>query len=850
MTGWRFEAARFVSEVLKPVQDGWRPDEDLFRAYLLPLDTTDKAVITAAVEEVGKQFTKQQYRNFRRATEILRAQHKVASETLLAPERREAHRAQVTARQKKLTTVVKHRLGGAPGLPGSEVAAQARTLKAPRSAIVAALRAAGGVEVEPVELPDAPEPGRWNEAKGHLSQLRHDSLWDYLSAFGGPNATTGRLSARRDELRVGRSADTTAETTLLRLVQGWIEKGDLVRVLRHEVLVDLADKAAYGYPEAAAGAKAVADRLRQVGIGVDPAGVAYAVWCERQLAPASTEPGWQEHYQQAVGSLRLRAALTVLREQPVLPEGWAQQRDALEKRLADLDAELERCRGWERTDVEAAAKGYYRIRDELADDRIDAALERCRPAAPAAVTAEAREGRVVLSWKPSTSTVGRIGYRVSRAGAVLGDDISACEFTDDRPPGGVPLAYSVHALRDGNPSARATAAPAVTVLGEVLDLEVRGGADSVSGRWRLPEGAIGALVTRGGVTVGDAHSTSFVDDDVVPGTSYDYQVRARYRFPDGSAGLSNGVHATARCQEVPVAVTDLVVGFDQQELVIRWTPPPRGEVEVLELRQGKDIPEPGLVSLAVARRYGVPVRVAGFSGRGQLRGTVSVPGQRHTLIPITVLGELAAVGQACEVDVRQGAVEALRLDRYGATVRVTWEWPPGATAARVVWRKSAKPSGPADPRGSALDVTRVEYDSRGVSISVPEGDYWFGVCTSLSSDGVASFGPLAFRRESTTSSVRYEITRRALFARGRRTLVVNGDQEVPGVVLLAKSGVRPMNADDGEVLLRLEGGEPPRVEEFEVPAHLRRPVHLRAFSQDARIVLVPTDPEQLVVRRT
>jgi hypothetical protein len=56
-----------------------------------------------------------------------------------------------------------------------------------------------------------------------------------------------------------------------------------------------------------------------------------------------------------------------------------------------------------------------------------------------------------------------------------------------------------------------------------------------------------------------------------------------------------------------------------------------------------------------------------------------------------------------------------------------------------------------------------------------------------------------------------------------------------------------LSQDDGVQLARTDGGTAPLRIEFTVPAHLGRPVHLRAFSQDDRLVLVPARPDQLVL---
>ncbi len=847
MNEWEFDDTRFLEEVLKPVQEGWRPDEDLFRVYLLPHNVSDTHVVRAAVEEVGREFGKQRYRNFRRATEVLRAQHDLAAATLLNPARRESHRTQVVARAARLTEVVRQRTQGAPGLPPGELTTLARMLKVSRAAVVAALSGIGGRELSPIELPDSPEPRQWTEARGHLAQLRRDSLWDYMSELGGVKATTAALVGRRNKLRVSRSTDSAAETTLLKLVQQWIEGGDLVTVLRHELLSALGDQAAYSYADVARAARSASERLPALGVQADPGAVAYAVWCARRFGAVQDVPGWQENYQRAVRELRLRAALTVLQQQPALPDGWPEQLASLKARLSELDSELARCEALEATDVEAAVAGYHRVHAELADDRVSAALQRCRPAEPAKATARVQDGHVVVSWQPSRSTAGHITYRVTRGNTTVCEETDVLECVDHKPPNGVRLEYAVHTLRDGTPSAQPRRTKDVIVLGEVSGLELRGDPDRITGRWKLPDGSTGATVTRSGTAVRDATAESFTDKEVQPGRQYDYLVRVRYRLADGTTVHSDGCHATARCQEVPVGVNDLAAEFDDGELVAHWTPPPRGDVELLELRTGEDPPPPGVVSVTRARGHGTPVSESGSSGRGQLRGRVSVPGRRQVLLPITVLGDLAAIGAPCELYVQQSSVRAVKVHPMGTAIRLTWEWPPGVTSVRVLWRVNGKPTGPTDPESSFVDVTRVAYESRGISVPMPPGEYWLGVCTTATYDGERSFGPLLLRKGSASGTANYTVESVSRFSRRRRRLVIASEQEVPPVVLVAKSGVRPLDAGDGEVLLRVDGGPSPVSAEFQIPVHLRKPVHLRAFSADKRVVLVPSRPDRLTV---
>ena len=119
----------------------------------------------------------------------------------------------------------------------------------------------------------------------------------------------------------------------------------------------------------------------------------------------------------------------------------------------------------------------------------------------------------------------------------------------------------------------------------------------------------------------------------------------------------------------------------------------------------------------------------------------------------------------------------------------------------------------------------------------------------LSDDTELSFGPLVLKQESTTATVHYRVVRDRWMRPRRRVLVIDGvpGQELPPVVLTAKTGVRPLTQDDGEQLVRTDAGTEPVRVEFSVPAHLGRPVHLRAFSQDDGVVMVPARTEQLML---
>ncbi|MGW5054997.1 hypothetical protein [Actinokineospora sp. NPDC004072] len=817
----------YVDDVVVPIQTGWSPHNNYFRVYRIRPDASD-AEVDDALSDMPDHWGAAGLRQHALAFDRLHACHEQAAVVLRDPARRARHRATVEREHRALVAVVRHRLHGAPAMPPGEVAALVGAAEGrwSRPDVVAAL-AAAGAEVRAADpLPRPVRPKRWQRLREHLADLPHDSLWEYLTGtpdLDGASTQAVGLEARRKLLRVARDRAADAERSVIALVRLWIgEPGGLAAVLAHELVADLAAAAVCGY----AAVRDLADpkRCAAANLPPDPDALAYAVWAARAESP------WTAGYTTAVAERRLRDALALLDAHP-LPELWWRTRGELADRLARLDTELAHALALIDTAPEDAAARLLAVGRELADNAVAEGLRRCPAAPPGAVDATVDGDRVVVRWRPSPSTAGRIGYRVTRGAITLAAETRTLSVVDEDVPVGPDLVYTVTTVREGEPGMSASSEP-VAVRPEVTDLRVTSEPGMVVGEWCLPRAALRAVADRVGDGAVMAGDTGFVDQQVTPGHEYVYRVRVDY--PEGR---SSGVVARVVCLREPDAVADLRAVASGDVVELTWTPPGGALVEIRVLtRPGGE--KPGVVRPEQADHVG-PLLAASRTGRARVDAADLALGR--TFVPVTVSGPLAAIGTAAVLDISPARVDGLRATRFGPEVRLTWHWPAWAHDALVVWRPGAPPDGPADAAARRMPTTRTAYLSRGVRVSAAEpGDHWFGVCVADRGD----YGPLTTVWSPCPVQARYRISGRFR----TRAIAVEGDAGLPDVVVVAQTGRRPLAPEDGMTLAVLPGGARTSGTEFAVPAALRRPVYLRAFSLDDSVWLRHPDPRELVVR--
>lgn len=873
MATWSLDEARFREEVFQPLDVGWDPRENLFRCYQLPVDCDDREAIGRALDGVSRHVKRNalggQYVGL---ANTLREVHKEAVRILEDSGERAQHRKQVLAARKALQEALRGEIAGAREIPpvvAAAMAARRARRFVPRD-IEEALAGLGCRIREPVDLPAAKPPSDWRGIQQALGFLRFSTLGAYLRKRfpSGAKVTREDLAGHREELDNKASGDAlTAETKILVAVQRWLSKNELRDVLQVEALQELAAEAAMGADQldTALRDRAMSGYLADLGLP-GPDDLAYALRCQLRY-PATAHTSWQSAYQQARASRDLRTAYDVLAAQQSLPPDLATARNELKAELAEVDQMLAQAKVLESQDVEAAAELYVRAAQKCRDRDAESALRRCRPAEPPRVLARVDGARVHIEWEPSTARVGDITYRVTREvpgliagdGSVVAASTSRLAVTDRAAPAGVPVSYAVSTLRNDESSVRPTTTAPVVVLRAVQDLELLPGDRVVELRWRLPDGASGARVLRSdddsprrstGTTTTFRHDGSgFRDITVRAGVTYTYQVEAEYRLPGGGVGHATGVAGTVRPQEPPRPVRDLALQVSEDSVVLSWTPPPRGEVQLRMLDAAPDVRPEALLARSAVQRLGAPLRALGPGEPGMLRAAVPADGRRHWLLPLTIVENVAVVGNPVEYDSRLPMITDLRAERLGSQVRLTWHWPPRAAEVRVSAKEGEPPTGPDDPAATSWRVTHAKYERVGCHTPVSGGHCWFGVCVTAFTEGVPTYGPMATVGMSAPLQARYEIIRvgRLRYRNHRRLSVTSESGQLPAVRVVARVKLPPLEPSDGVEVARFPGGAASLTGEFVLPTK-ERPLYLRVFPQNSatgRIVLVPANPAQL-----
>ena len=185
----------------------------------------------------------------------------------------------------------------------------------------------------------------------------------------------------------------------------------------------------------------------------------------------------------------------------------------------------------------------------------------------------------------------------SKDGKVVGRDVNADRYDDVGVPPGKWWHYGVFAVQDGFTSKRCTTSGPHIRAAEPADVVAKGADRQVVVQWKPPRGCLGVEVwrkvgtppaRRGQGTRVTASGKSATDHGLTNGRGYGYLVLASYQDQDrGGKVWSSGVAVEATPVSPPEPVDDLRVKTAGRDVILRWTPPRNGRVEI---RRSKRIP--------------------------------------------------------------------------------------------------------------------------------------------------------------------------------------------------------------------------------------------------------------------
>lgn len=450
---------------------------------------------------------------------------------------------------------------------------------------------------------------------------------------------------------------------------------------------------------------------------------------------------------------------------------------------------------------------------------------------------------VRLSFEPSPSTAGEIGYRlVRRTGRPprgAGDGEAVAGERDERPPVNVPLYYGAVAVRGDAAAPPAVAGP-VVVRPEPGEVELLAGDGQVTGRWRCPAEAARVVVSRDGAPV-EAGRDGF-RERVPNGRTHHYLIRAVYLDAAGREVATPGVRASVTPSAPPVPVYELAAEPDPADpglLRVRFAPPAHGTAELVLSPAPPPWPRSALVPVEEVRR--ATRRLACTPAAG---GLAVRPGAGGWLLAVTVAEGTAAIG-AYHRYVNLPPPRRLVAERRGDHVHVGFDWPPDVAEVDLVYRIGRDAGRSPDPDAERrATVTRAAYDTQGgVRLPVPEDEpVELAVAAAGTVGGTRVTGPPATAEVEARAVVRYDLERTGPPWRRSLTLRLTCSRplRVARLSLVLRRGrVMPHRAGDGETLGTWEQVPVPGELSVAVP-DASAPYWLRCFADDDVIEL--TDP--------
>jgi hypothetical protein len=560
----------------------------------------------------------------------------------------------------------------------------------------------------------------------------------------------------------------------------------------------------------------------------------------------------------AAGSLgearRLLAAVAEDPGDPELTRAAAAVSAAAERKTALL-REFETLRA--AFDYSAAAAV---LRDAILVDSDDANLAQTLallpPPPPDPVVVRIDERSVAVSWRanPDSSVryivvraVGRVPAN-HRDGDSVASGISQDSVKDTTAPAGRRMHYAVFATRDGA-SYSLPATASIVVLPPPTQVAAAVGATEVALSWTTPAESAGVSVTQ---IAPDGRRLSFPPSSagrlsatgLTMGTRYTFALVASYVLSDGTLAESSAsvIDATPRGEVRPA--NDLLVASGRGDnQTATWTPIPGYPVELWAFAASQ-VPVAGTWLDRAGLTAAGGQRLTGLAVDEGFRVGIQFPAPREIrlIVPVTVDGARGLVG-ASQVVGAAPPVQHPVAERFGDSVRLSWEWPVGDYAAEIWWieagtaqRRRVSQTGYRTDGGVSIAGAEHVADIRVATVFRVGDREWTSSPVDIafqSAPPVISYS-VSFRREGLRRNVIAVITAKSDLFRGRVDLVV--------VMRAAK--FMPIRPEDGQVIAERAVDivdEPVVVGEFPI-GRPPGPFWVRVFAKPSESVRIEDPP--------
>lgn len=527
-------------------------------------------------------------------------------------------------------------------------------------------------------------------------------------------------------------------------------------------------------------------------------------------------------------------------------------------------------------DLEQAVQ-YSQEALSICKDSADARtlLEKVPPAPPAILTAVLGEKVVNLSWQPSPSK--NVAYSIVRKKGTRPISVNDGErlatiagtiYDDIDAESGILLYYAIFTDREGVSSKEsAVLHEPILIVRNVTDVVARVNDRQVHLSWTPPPNVHEVQVIRSttnlphsildGQNIPVLSNDQAVDNSVENDRPYYYHVFSRFKDVNGKLLTTDGVGIKAIPQVPPSPIDHIEIeatGVSTNRIIhLRWVAPKKGDVAILKADKPTGLEFGSVLRRADLNRYDglVVAHADGYDDR------LDQPGVYYYL-PVVLFGDVAYIGREHRF-ASADDVTNLKVQNMGHVLRLQWDWPKNCTEAIVAYNYNDWPTLESGSTVKAR-LTRSQYNLNGYfDIQNPKpADHYITVFAVIGQGGqsIVSSGlaPSARKLMSLQSrlSLTFEIVKPSFLKKHHvLSIHVNGQGELPALILTGKSMSLPMTKSDGMVLINIP---PQQVNNdqirIDLPGHSRQSnLYARLFPQNDddldRVRIQMPDPNQV-----
>lgn len=369
------------------------------------------------------------------------------------------------------------------------------------------------------------------------------------------------------------------------------------------------------------------------------------------------------------------------------------------------------------------------------------------PEPPGKVEAVPSSHSMSLQWDKSSSK-GTISYRIVKKtgsppinaldGENLGETPQTLFHDTEAEPGRL-FYYGIYSIRGQVYSTSGVIAGPVILTADIKDLCITPGDSVINLNWKTPANVNRIEVTikpggpptsrRDGQLLEGGRTDGVTAAGLANGQIYGFLISSVFKNEKAGDIYSAGITCQCRPTAPPDPVKDISATKKGNEMVVTWTSPQKGNVQLYYSRQPFSISPGEIISTSRLSTLGMSIPV---QSPGRVRVPIKFQGSVYFL-PVTVDGGLAVVGSPGmttsidDVSHLKGYINSGRL-------YLEWEWPAGAQQVVILYNNTGFSKSPDDNIAVKKVFSRNQYlrNSAFIIHSIEAKDYYFTVFVAAS----------------------------------------------------------------------------------------------------------------------